>query len=76
MHIDMLFESLVSFEGCKTEYIIRPLLEGFESLVSFEGCKTILVMTPEQARFESLVSFEGCKTSSRRWLVSVCLRVL
>ena len=34
------FESLVSFEGCKT---IRPLLEGgtgFESLVSFEGCKT------------------------------------
>ena len=35
------FESLVSFEGCKT-YVHRntPPVK-FESLVSFEGCKTL-----------------------------------
>ena len=34
------FESLVSFEGCKTMNICLILVEMFESLVSFEGCKT------------------------------------
>ena len=36
----MLFESLVSFEGCKTNAWAIIRLTEFESLVSFEGCKT------------------------------------
>ena len=35
-----MFESLVSFEGCKTQIVIETTGEVFESLVSFEGCKT------------------------------------
>ena len=34
------FESLVSFEGCKTTAIHLLAEAKFESLVSFEGCKT------------------------------------
>ncbi len=56
------FESLVSFEGCKTIHIIQQMGAWFESFVSFEGCKTIKNRTIREGAFESLVSFEGCKT--------------
>ena len=56
------FESLVSFEGCKTPASANPPVIMFESLVSFEGCKTGLLFTHMLSTFESLVSFEGCKT--------------
>ena len=35
-----MFESLVSFEGCKTMQFSKLIGGKFESLVSFEGCKT------------------------------------
>ena len=35
-----MFESLVSFEGCKTKIYYIFIIIWFESLVSFEGCKT------------------------------------
>ena len=35
-----MFESLVSFEGCKTAEAGTSAFDVFESLVSFEGCKT------------------------------------
>ena len=35
-----MFESLVSFEGCKTLQNSNQKYLSFESLVSFEGCKT------------------------------------
>ena len=35
------FESLVSFEGCKTISKKYCNSSMFESLVSFEGCKTV-----------------------------------
>ena len=56
-----MFESLVSFEGCKTPVANRSSIP-FESLVSFEGCKTYRKVTWVKQGFESLVSFEGCKT--------------
>ena len=37
-----MFESLVSFEGCKTIVILLIPYIVFESLVSFEGCKTVI----------------------------------
>ena len=56
------FESLVSFEGCKTKKWYDEHEASFESLVSFEGCKTQSVIIVRLIAFESLVSFEGCKT--------------
>ena len=58
-----LFESLVSFEGCKTVALNLGLKNRFESLVSFEGCKTYKISSRTVIAFESLVSFEGCKTN-------------
>ena len=56
------FESLVSFEGCKTLLSCNFQSPKFESLVSFEGCKTSIMLDYITSVFESLVSFEGCKT--------------
>ena len=56
------FESLVSFEGCKTKSVFTFKQDLFESLVSFEGCKTMNEIYIAERGFESLVSFEGCKT--------------
>ena len=61
----IMFESLVSFEGCKTKRTQFPNYIQFESLVSFEGCKTKERECPAYLEFESLVSFEGCKTAGK-----------
>ena len=42
--MDEQFESLVSFEGCKTTWTVTVNYTEFESLVSFEGCKTVIVL--------------------------------
>ena len=70
------FESLVSFEGCKTCLSNTPFTEKFESLVSFEGCKTYNLIDVSIFPFESLVSFEGCKTVTKCKALSLGLRVL
>ena len=70
------FESLVSFEGCKTHDLLDAICSPFESLVSFEGCKTIHLQTPLFGLFESLVSFEGCKTNRHCITLLNRLRVL
>ena len=70
------FESLVSFEGCKTVNLNPIINHRFESLVSFEGCKTKIQANAVTAAFESLVSFEGCKTAKPERASSRGLRVL
>ena len=70
------FESLVSFEGCKTQNVEEASATMFESLVSFEGCKTYKGSCQSDKQFESLVSFEGCKTQDHRLNTRNGLRVL
>mgnify|MGYP006964423723 CR=1 FL=1 len=70
------FESLVSFEGCKTGIVELSTGNSFESLVSFEGCKTKTWSDVHRFLFESLVSFEGCKTKLKLSDKEIGLRVL
>ena len=48
------FESLVSFEGCKTSPLFIERTVSFESLVSFEGCKTVRHVCLLQSRLRVL----------------------
>ena len=49
-----LFESLVSFEGCKTKLRLFQSKTEFESLVSFEGCKTVSLLSARKKRLRVL----------------------